>query len=56
METRFVSILVNGSTSEEFSMMKGLRQGDLALFMLLIVVECLGGLIKRVVSLEFSKE
>lgn len=47
-----VSVLVNGSPTNEFSMSKGLRQGDpKAPFRFLIVAEGLSGLINRAVDL-----
>lgn len=51
-----VSVLVNGSPSEEFRMEKGLRQGDpLAPFLFLIVAEGLSGLVRQAVLLgQFS--
>ncbi|GKV53518.1 hypothetical protein SLEP1_g60039, partial [Rubroshorea leprosula] len=46
-----VSILVNGSPTEEFQMTKGLRQGDpLAPFLFLVVAEALNGLINKAVE------
>ncbi|GKV22123.1 hypothetical protein SLEP1_g32015 [Rubroshorea leprosula] len=48
LSTSLVSVLVNGSPTEEFSMKKGLRQGDpLAPFLFLLVVEALNGLILK---------
>src|ERR1044072_659708 len=42
------SVLVNGSPSLEFSMERGLRQGDLiALFLFLIIAKGLGGLMRE---------
>lgn len=42
-----VSVLVNGSPSEEFTMARGIRQGDpLAPFLFLIVAEGLTGLVR----------
>lgn len=49
-----VSVLVNGSPSEEFIMARGIRQGDpLALFLFQIVAEGLNGLVGR--GMEFGK-
>ncbi|GLT46093.1 hypothetical protein SLA2020_198760 [Shorea laevis] len=46
-----VSVLVNGSPTEEYKMKKGLRQGDpLAPFLFLLVVEALNGLIMKAVE------
>ncbi|GKU93106.1 hypothetical protein SLEP1_g6734 [Rubroshorea leprosula] len=46
-----VSILVNGSPTEEFLMEKGLQQGDpLAPFLFLIIAEALNGLILKAVE------
>ncbi|GKV06663.1 hypothetical protein SLEP1_g18525 [Rubroshorea leprosula] len=46
-----VSILVNGSPTEEFQMTKGLRQGDpLTPFLFLVVAEALNGLINKAVE------
>ncbi|GKV28721.1 hypothetical protein SLEP1_g37737 [Rubroshorea leprosula] len=46
--TSSVSVLVNGSPTEEFRMKKGLRQGDpLAPFLFLLVAEALNGLILK---------
>ena len=50
-ETATVSVLVNGSPTEEFRMQRGLRQGDpLAPFLFLIVAEGLSALMRRAVS------
>lgn len=49
-----VSVLVNGSPSEEFGLERGIRQGDpLAPFLFLIVAEGLNGLVRR--ALELGK-
>jgi len=43
-----VSVLVNGSPTEEFKPYRGLRQGDpLAPFLFLVVVEGLAGLVRQ---------
>ena len=56
VESGSVSVLVNGSPTEEFLMSKGLRQGDpLAPFLFLIVAEGLGGLMKKAVALRLFK-
>src|ERR1044072_2233189 len=52
LESATVSVLVNGSPSSEFTMEKGLRQGDpLAPFLFIIVTEGLSGLMRQVVQL-----
>ncbi|XP_019429431.1 PREDICTED: uncharacterized protein LOC109337026 [Lupinus angustifolius] len=51
LQVNSVSILVNGSPTKEFSMAKGLRQGDpLAPFLFLIVAESLSGIIRMAVT------
>jgi hypothetical protein len=48
-----MSVLVNGSPTEEINIQRGLKQGDpLAPFLFLLVVEGLGGLMKKVVDLN----
>ncbi|GKV46638.1 hypothetical protein SLEP1_g53612 [Rubroshorea leprosula] len=48
LSTARVSVLVNGSPTEEFDVEKGLRQGDpLSPFLFLMVVEGLNGLVKK---------
>ncbi|GKV35303.1 hypothetical protein SLEP1_g43600 [Rubroshorea leprosula] len=48
LSTARVSVLVNGSPTEEFQMGKGLRQGDpLSLFLFLMIGEGLHGLVKK---------
>jgi hypothetical protein len=48
-----MSILINGSPSEEISIKRGLKQGDpLAPFLFLLVAEGLGGVMKRAVDLN----
>lgn len=50
--TNFMSVLVNGSPTQDFSVQKGLRQGDpLSPFLFLIVAEGLAGLMKRAVGI-----
>jgi len=51
LESASVSVLVNGSPTEEFVHSRGLRQGDpLTLFLFLIVVERLLGLVRLAVK------
>jgi hypothetical protein len=48
-----MSVLVNGSPSEEINIQRGLKQGDpLAPFLFLLVAEGLGGIMKRAVDLR----
>jgi len=48
LESSTISVLVNGSPTEQFSPTKGLRQGDpLAPFLFLIVVEGLAGVVRQ---------
>jgi hypothetical protein len=48
-----MSVLVNGSQSEEINIQRGLKQGDpLAPFLFLLVAEGLGGVMKRAVELN----
>jgi len=48
MESSTVSVLVNGSPTEEFKPTKGLRQGDpLAPFLFIVVAEGLAGLVRQ---------
>ncbi|GKV17695.1 hypothetical protein SLEP1_g28164 [Rubroshorea leprosula] len=48
LSTARISVLVNGSPTEEFVMGRGLRQGDpLSPFLFLIVAEGLNGLVRR---------
>lgn len=50
LKSASVSVLVNGSPTEEFCMEKGLRQGDpLAPFLFRMVAEGLNGLMKQIV-------
>jgi hypothetical protein len=51
VESGSVSVLVNGSPTNEFSMERGLRQGDpIAPFLFLIIAEGLGGLMREACS------
>ncbi|XP_068484993.1 uncharacterized protein [Phaseolus vulgaris] len=48
LESAIVSLLVNGSTTEEFKPSRGLRQGDpLAHFLFIVVAEGLAGLVRQ---------
>ncbi|CAL0315533.1 unnamed protein product [Lupinus luteus] len=56
LQSNSVSVLVNGSPTSEFSMARGLRQGDpIAPFLFLIVVEALAGLMRSAVSKNIFK-
>ncbi|GKV15232.1 hypothetical protein SLEP1_g26031 [Rubroshorea leprosula] len=56
LQTASISILVNGSPTEEFKMERGIRQGDpIAPFLFLIVVEGLNVLIESAISKEALK-
>jgi hypothetical protein len=51
-----LSVLVNGSLSKEINIQRGLKQGDpLAPFLFLLVVEGLGGVMKRAEELSLFK-
>jgi len=51
--TSSISVLVNGSSSNEFNLQRGLRQGDsLAHFLFVVVVEGLNGLMRQATSKE----
>ncbi|GAU33427.1 hypothetical protein TSUD_380630 [Trifolium subterraneum] len=51
-----MSILVNGSPTEDFNISRGLRQGDpLSPFLFLIVVEGLAGMMKRAIEINRFK-
>ena len=53
MESASVSVLVNGSPTEEFIPSRGLRQGDpLAPFLFLVVAEGLTGLVREAVKVD----
>jgi hypothetical protein len=54
--TGSMSVLVNGSATEEINIQRGLKQGDpLAPFLFLLVAEGLGGLMKKAVDLNRFK-
>jgi len=56
LELASVSILVNGSPTEEFKLKRGLRQGDpLAPFLFIIVAEGLSGLMREAKSASMFK-
>ncbi|MCI28787.1 putative non-LTR retroelement reverse transcriptase, partial [Trifolium medium] len=51
-----MSVLVNGSPTEEINIQRGLKQGDpLAPFLYLLVAEGLGGLMKKAVEMHRFK-
>lgn len=53
----FLSVLVNGSTTEDFKVTRGLKQGDpLSLFLFSIVVEGLATMIRRVVRMNILSD
>ena len=53
MDSATVSLLVNGSPTEEFKPTRGLRQGDpLALFLFLIVAEGLAGIVREALKVK----
>ena len=48
LESATISVLVNGSPTEEFQPMRGLRQGDpMAPFLFIVVAEGLAGLVRQ---------
>ena len=56
MESATVSVLVNGSPTEEFKPSRGLRQGDpLAPFLFLVVAEGMAGLVRQTVKADLLK-
>ncbi|GKV09172.1 hypothetical protein SLEP1_g20714 [Rubroshorea leprosula] len=56
LQSSTISVLVNGSPSKQFSVSKGLRQGDpLSPFLFLIVAEGLNGLMSSAVEKELYK-
>ncbi|GLT51328.1 hypothetical protein SLA2020_247510 [Shorea laevis] len=51
LSTARISVLINGSPTEEFKMGKGLRQGDpLSPFLFLMIAEGLNGLVQKAVT------
>jgi len=53
MESATVSVLVNGSPTEEFRPTRGLRQGDpLAPFLFTVVAEGLAGLVRQAIKIN----
>lgn len=57
LESASISVLVNGSPTQEFCKAKGIRQGDLmAPFLFLIIAEGLHGLIRSAVDRNLFKE
>ena len=53
MDSATVSVLVNGSPTEEFKPTRGLRQGDpLAPFLFLVVVEGLAGIVREALKVN----
>jgi len=53
LESSLISVLVNGSATQEFKPRKGLRQGDpLAPFLFLIVAKGLAGVVRKEVEKE----
>jgi len=54
MEFASVSVLVNGSSTEEFKPTRGLRQGDpLAPFLFIVVAKDLAGLVRQAIKVNF---
>lgn len=57
LKSASVSVLVNSSPTEEFKMMRGLRQGDpLAPFLFLIVAEGLTALMRMAIQRNLFEE
>jgi len=57
LESATVSVLVNGSPTDEFIPSRGLRQGDpLAPFLFLVVAEGLAGLVRQAVKAQLLSE
>ena len=53
MESATVSVLVNGSPTEEFKPTRGLRQGDpIAPFLFIVVAEGLAGLVRQAMKAD----
>lgn len=56
LQSATVSVLVNGSLIREFTMFRGIRQGDLmAPFLFLIVAEGLSGLVRSAMEKNYSR-
>jgi len=56
LESSTVSVLINGSPTEEFKPSRGLRQGDpLALFLFLVVAEGLAGSVRQATKKNLPK-
>jgi len=57
LASSYVSVLVNGSPSEEFKPSKGLRKGDpLTPFLFLVVAEGLAGMVRQALRKDMLRE